>query len=286
MADGANTAVFVGYLAAGRISVLQDTGAALPAVAGFVQTPARGIARLLGTDDGLLLGASKATPLPSFNSAAPPSQLAAAQVRAADGGMQWAAMGGKGGLLAQSYGLSGALGGSAQTGRSGISGLVRSTEPNHLVVLSQQPDAVTLVDLTRPPKTQLGEDGAVTVSTQSLGFALLDAEAVAHSTLSDVVYIPRPNSDLIAVTSLAQDAVYFFDPSYQDLQLVHRLQLQAGQGPVGLLHVTQNGKDYLLVSTFFDHGLTLIDISAATFTDFAVLTSLHDAFFDVAPRLR
>ena len=285
MADGGNTVLFVGYLAAGRISVLTDPGAGLPTVAGFVRTPARGIARLLSTDDGLLLGASKATSMPSFGNDAAHSQLTAAQVRGSDGALNLAAIGSRGGLGAQSFALSSALGGGGAQ-RAGISGLARGSDANHLVVLSQQPDAVTLVDLGRPPQTQLDEDGAMTVSHPNMGFALLDAEAVAHSTLSDVVYIPRGSSDLVAVTSLAHDAVYFFDPSYQDLQLVHRLDLRRGQGPVGLLPVTQGGKNYLLVSTFFDHGLTVIDISAANYTDFAVLTSLHDESFAVAPRVR
>ena len=286
MADGANTVVFVGYLGAGRISALTDDGTSLPSVAGFVRTPARGIARLLPTDDGLLLGASRATWGPNLGTDASQSHLTAARVRNEAGSFAFATMGAKGGLVAESFALSGALGGMGSGQRASISGLTRAADGNQFVVLSQQPDAVTLIDVSRPPKTQLNEDGTVALSHQSLSFALLDAEAVAHSTLSDVVYIPRANSDLIAVTSLAQDAIYFFDPSYQDLQLVHRMDLARGQGPVGLLHVVQDGKDYLLVSTFFDHGLTVIEISAANYTDFAVLTSLHDESFAVAPRVR
>lgn len=286
-ADG-STAVAVGYLGAGRITVLHDDGVGLPQVAGYIKTPARGVARLLVRDDGLLFAASKSHMGRSLDADLTKSYLMGIDLRDPNTGLT-SVLGAqsKGGLLAQSYALSTALGGLSRTQPSGISGLVASpNDRSQLLVVSQQPDAVTLVDVSRPPQTSSQEDGTQVVTYPDLGFALLGAESVAQSTLSDVVYVPRQTSDLVVVTSLSQDALYFFDPSYSDLQLVHRITLGAGQGPVGLLPVQVNGKEYLLVSTFFDHGLSVIDISATNYTDFKILTSFHDESFAVAPRVR
>ncbi len=286
--DAPGTAIVVGYLGAGRISLLNDDGSSLPSVEGFIKTPARGISRLLATDDGLLFAASKARGARSFDADVTKSYVVGVSLRDANTGlMDVASMQGSGGLETQSFALSTALGGLSRTLPSGISGLIAAqNNSSRLMVLSQQPDAVTLMDVSRPPVTSLLDDGTVAVNFPNLGFALMGAEAVAHSTLSDVVYVPRATSDLVVVTSLTQDALYFFDPTDQDLQMVHRMTLAAGQGPVGLLPVQVGGKDYLLVSTFFDHGLTVIDISATNYTDFTVLTSIHDETFAAAPRVR
>lgn len=286
--DGNQTAVMVGYLGAGRISVLTDDGAGLPQVTGYVKTPARGVSRLLATEGGLLFAASRAHQLRQMDTDSLKSFVVGVDLRdSVTGTLSLAATANIGGLPATSYALSSALGGLSRNQPSGISGLLAPPNSTRsLFVLSQQPDAVTQLDVSRPPVTASLEDGTVAVSYPKLGFALMGAESVAHSTLSDVVYVPRATSDLVVVTSLVQDTLYFFDPSLADLQLIHRMALPAGRGPVGLLHVQSAGKDYLLVSTFFDHGLTVIDISATHTADFKVLASIHDDTFPTAPRTR
>lgn len=286
--DGDSAAVMVGYLGAGRISVLTDGGEGLPKVTGYIKTPARGVSRLLTTDDGLLFAASCANSLRQMDADSLKSFVVGVDLRDPNTGkLSLAKTANIGGLPSTSYALSSALGGLSRTQPSGISGLLAPPgNARELFVLSQQPDAVTLLDVSRPPVTASLEDGTVSVSYPNLGFALLGAEAVANSTLSDVVYVPRATTDLVVVTSLVQDTLYFFDPTLDDLQLIHRIALKRGQGPVGLLHVQVDGKDYLLVSTFFDHGLTVIDISATHTADFKVLASIHDDTFPVAPRTR
>jgi hypothetical protein len=288
------TTLFVGYLQASRISILEDPKSSHDAndvlqVRGYLRTPAQGMARLATSKQGLVLGASRAAMTPSMDEATQRSYLVGAQAPLVGGSFDTTAAGKVGGLAAQSFPLSLALGGTQPGAGTGadISGVVISPkDPNRLFVLSHMPDALTALRLDLPPYTTLDDAGTVQVQTNLLAFTLLDAQSVAHSTLSDVAYISRDAGDLLVTTSLTQDMVYFFDPTGDDLQLVHRMHLPQGQGPVALLHAVVDGRDVLLVSTFFDHGLTVLDIASANFSDFFVLASLHDENFPVAPRVR
>ena len=150
-----------------------------------------------------------------------------------------------------------------------------------LFVLSQGPDALIALRPSPRAQSQIDDVGAVTASASAAGYELADAYPLPGATLTDVAYVSRDSGDLVVVSSLERDALYFFDVSTARLQLLRRLRLLDGRGPNRMLVAIAGGRPVLLVSTFYDHGLVVVDLSPSSATDF-VAKSMHDDLFENA----
>ncbi|RYF03017.1 MAG: hypothetical protein EOO40_12665 [Deltaproteobacteria bacterium] len=171
--------------------------------------------------------------------------------------------------------------------RADVSGAIFSPVDASRVYLAQaNPDAVAILERSEVPASTVQADGTITYAPR-LQTQVGPTAPMNDARPSQVVYVQRgnANSDLLAVSSLARDAIFFFEPSEGALKLAGRFALARGQGPFDLMHVAADGKDYLFVTTFFDHGLTVLDISSAAYGDFRLAASLHDALFPVASSL-
>ncbi len=153
--------------------------------------------------------------------------------------------------------------------------------------LTFAPDGLTAYATNRAP------DGVVVFDSSLQGFEETDGQGVRSTVVrpryqvlgaapapgrpTGIVYLPRAGgADLLAVSSLEEDAVFLYAVNAAELQLVGRLD-EAGLGPYGVTHVSRNGRELLLVSGFFDHTLSVIDVTAASPLDFRVLARLRSS---------
>jgi hypothetical protein len=135
-------------------------------------------------------------------------------------------------------------------------------------VTNRAPDSVVALALTKPRTAFINAQGE-TEPGETEVVSVRSVMPVDKSQLTDIVYLPRPAGDLLVAASLLQDVLYFFDPADDRLQLVYRMKLPEGQmGPFAMQHVRLDGRDLLFVSTFFSHGLVVMDVSSSSFVDF------------------
>ncbi len=78
--------------------------------------------------------------------------------------------------------------------------------------------------------------------------------------LGKTLYIRRDGGDILAVAAFDDDAVYFLSVKDASVQLITRYEEGIGRGPYGLAETSYNGKRYLLVPSFVDHSVSIIDI--------------------------
>jgi hypothetical protein len=114
---------------------------------------------------------------------------------------------------------------------------------------------------------------------------------------SAVRYIPRgPNADgeerddLIAVSAFDGDALYLFTPAGDDVRPVARFELEAkaasgrgvGEGPFAVEVVERNGSLFLLAANFFDHSISVFDVSAVDPAGFKQIAKVQNETSEAA----
>ncbi|MEZ4270374.1 MAG: hypothetical protein R3C68_02710 [Myxococcota bacterium] len=94
---------------------------------------------------------------------------------------------------------------------------------------------------------------------------------------SALVYLPRTEGpDLLAVSSFADDAVFILSVQGETFQVEQRID-RVGLGPYDIIAVQRAGRSFLLVSTFFDHGLAVIDVSSSAPENFRRIAHVQSA---------
>lgn len=91
---------------------------------------------------------------------------------------------------------------------------------------------------------------------------------------SSVLYLERPEGDLVAAIDLDQDAIYFVDPSVPDAPIVGRIDVPGG--PFVAKATVLDGRTYIVASLFYDHGVALVDVGGVTPADFFVSAIVRD----------
>ncbi|HET6346062.1 MAG TPA: hypothetical protein VFH51_14090, partial [Myxococcota bacterium] len=162
----------------------------------------------------------------------------------------------------------------------------RSEANPRAYVTNRSPDSVVALALTKAQTTRINAQGQTEPGQTEL-VSVRSVMPVDKSQLTDIVYLRRPAGDLLVAASLLQDVLYFFDPADDRLQLVYRMKLPEGQmGPFAMQHVRLNGRELLFVSTFFSHGLVVMDVSSPSFVDFSYPVSYTEKEVGVASRHR
>lgn len=140
--------------------------------------------------------------------------------------------------------------------------------PDGVTVLDAEPQRVIEVDVFGDPiiDPQTGEPrftevpryvpiGAITIPGRPSGMA----------------YVPRTTGfDRLAVASFDSDSVFILSVLGDSLRLDRRLE-GVGAGPFYVEYLRVDGRDLLFVSVFFDHGLTVIDVTPEDPQDITVL---------------
>jgi len=108
---------------------------------------------------------------------------------------------------------------------------------------------------------------------------LLDGRA------TDVAVFAKANGqEVVAVTGFDNNKLSLFSSSGDALVLETRWDLDTdgtsalgvGEGPVALRHTFRDGKDLLLVLNFFDHSLSIFDISAQSASDYQLVMKVQN----------
>ena len=164
-----------------------------------------------------------------------------------------------------------------------------SADGTRLFVTNRGPDAVVALQKETPPLGGILNGQIIdTPKMQVTSAAVLDGTLPA-----DLVYLSRNGaSDLVAVAGMLQDSIYFLSPRNGVLQLVARIKLTkgetkmvgntstvlSGKGPYGMLRVQRAGQfDYLVVSTFYDHGVSIIDVSGPEVLNYREVTHISES---------
>ena len=90
--------------------------------------------------------------------------------------------------------------------------------------------------------------------------------------------------EVIAVTGFDNNKLSIFSSDGDVLRLDMRWDLDTdgttsvgiGEGPVAIEHTQRDGKDLLLVLNFFDHSLSVFDVSADSANDYTLLMKVHN----------
>ena len=154
-----------------------------------------------------------------------------------------------------------------------------TTADGLVLVASQHPDLVAVLR----PRIEVDADRAGNL-VSTLQFDLVAAQSIPGSPYA-LAFIPKgtaEESGIVAVTSFAEDAVFFLSLRGTSLQWEGRLDSgegaqRIGDGPVDIVHVSLAGDDYLVVPTFFDHGVAVIDARADDPAAFVTLGQVFDA---------
>jgi hypothetical protein len=89
-----------------------------------------------------------------------------------------------------------------------------------------------------------------------------------------MAYIARDGGDLLAVTSFENNSLLIFDVWHGQLSL-NRVFEQLGQGPFELIHLTHAQRDFILVGMFFDHAISIIEVTSNDSQEFSYLGRLR-----------
>jgi hypothetical protein len=139
-------------------------------------------------------------------------------------------------------------------------------------VTNRSPDTVVVLDSTLVPVEEEQADGTIEVVDRPR-YRVLGAVPIPDDP-GGIAYVGRDSGDLIAVASLNGDVIELLAPLGNGLRRVGRFE-DVGLGPLGMAHAHRQGRDLLLVTTFYDHGLVIFDLTAENPADFVRLAHIR-----------
>jgi len=167
-------------------------------------------------------------------------------------------------LWAGTGGLNATINLNGQIGGDNVGAMAVSKDGKRAYFGNQNPGVLAVLD------TDQGDQG-----TDMPRYAVLSEFPLPRKPV-DVLYVDRPpagGGPLVAVASFDDDSVYLFRPvgtTGDQVALLARVT-GVGLGPVALAHatlVTPLGiKELILATTFFDHGLSMINVTYADTQD-------------------
>lgn len=111
----------------------------------------------------------------------------------------------------------------------------------------------------------------------------IEAVTALRGQPSGVVYLERPEGDLLVISDLDQDAIYVLDALSTEMPVLARLDVPGG--PFTVRATTVAGQPMLLATLFYDHGLALINASGEP-SDFRLNTIIRSDRLGVGERAR
>jgi hypothetical protein len=158
-------------------------------------------------------------------------------------------------------------------GGRGIAAVAAAPDGQHLYAINRHPNALVVLRRQQDPTTAV-PGGAVRLAAAAT-LTVTAAQALDEVRLGDVLYVPRPNGDLLVASGVDTDRLYFFDPQGDNVSLLGSLRLGQGDGVFSLAHTQVGGKTILLATLFFSHGLAAFDLSGASLAQFTQLFAVH-----------
>jgi DNA-binding beta-propeller fold protein YncE len=139
---------------------------------------------------------------------------------------------------------------------------------------NRSPDGVLVIDARVSDVEEFDTEGRVQ-SVRRPRYRVLGAAAVPADP-SGLVYLPRAGGGLVFTGGFADDVVWVLSALGDELSYAGRID-GVGAGPFGLAVSRRGERDLLLITTFFDHSLVVIDITGNDTSSFRRLARLHAA---------
>jgi hypothetical protein len=173
---------------------------------------------------------------------------------------------------------------SAETGGFQLPGLVFAPDGNNAYAANNSPDGVVVLD-TSLEATQEAVPGQAQPQLTAPRYDVLDF-VPTEGQPQGLLYLARPAGDLLAVTSFKNDMLFLLSARAGALLPAARVD-NVGAGPFAVADVDRGGgTHWLLVATFFDHGLSVIEVPASGQLPTAPLAQLRDVSLGVANEQR
>lgn len=256
----------VGYLDSGKLSVLEVNAGRPLSILTTVETSAAGLAGLAlqpGTTQPLLIASSKQT-IDRITSTSLYSVDISAAMAAAESGI----------VVAHAVGR--------ELGGTEAIGVAFSPDGNYAYVANRRSDALLILSTSLQTVEQKDDVGNY-VLVQRPSFAPLGALALGRSP-SGLTYVDRQGApDLVAVSCFDDDLLYIFEVEGGTARLVSRLG-DLGRGPFAVRYLRTQGRDWLAVSVFFDHALSIVDVSSTSPDNFGLIAKLKSPETKAAER--
>lgn len=112
----------------------------------------------------------------------------------------------------------------------------------------------------------------------------VDAQTALRGQPSGAVYLERPEGDLLAISDLDQDSIFFLDPRSAEMPVIGRVDVPGG--PFSLVGTTLSTGPVLVATLFYEHGLAVVDVSGNDASDFRVSARIENRVLEPADRAR
>ncbi|MFC1610215.1 YncE family protein [Myxococcota bacterium] len=161
----------------------------------------------------------------------------------------------------------------AELGGLDLLGIAFSPSGQLAFVSNRRPDSVVVLDASLLTIEEIQDDGSIRHIVRPR-YSVVGATPIPDRP-AGVVYVPRADvSDLVVVASFDDDVLFALTPQGTELKITGRLD-NVGLGPFALARASRGGRELLLVTTFFDHGLAIFDVTPAEPTSFELLAHLR-----------
>ncbi len=152
-------------------------------------------------------------------------------------------------------------------GTDQVGGLAFSADGERTYVSAQSPDGVVELDSQVRPAL-VTDDAGDTTLLEAPQYDLAGAVPLLGSP-NGILYVERQTgTPIVVAAALRKDALYILRPDGATLELVGEVA-DVGQGPFAMVYLPFEGRDWLLVTTFYDHGVAVVDISGDEPRNFA-----------------
>lgn len=98
-----------------------------------------------------------------------------------------------------------------------------------------------------------------------------------------MVQINKSTGRYVLVAAYDDNAIDVFVEQGDQLQWLHRMD-NVGEGPFWMTRARVQGYDLILVTTFFDHSVVVLDVTGATPSTFSILTRIRNEEVPRTPR--
>ncbi len=143
--------------------------------------------------------------------------------------------------------------------------------------------SVIRMDATITPIERTNAQGEIEV-TRRPGYEV-DAITALRGQPSGILYLERVSGpDVLVVADLDQDSLFILDALSAEMPVIGRID--APGGPLSLATTVLNGREYVVVTLFYEHAVALVDLSASDPADFNLAHLIRNSRLDPAERAR
>lgn len=113
----------------------------------------------------------------------------------------------------------------------------------------------------------------------------VDAVTALRGQPSGIVYLERASGpDIVVVADLDQDALFVLDAESAEMPVLGRIDVSGG--PFSMASTVLEGREYVVVTLFYEHGLALVDVSSPNPAQFRLAHVVRNSRLDAAERAR